>query len=77
MLGVGNKECKEEDGMVKLTTNGMNEKLRHMKIKYPFHFNESRRVGVTMTTKKFQIQFAEMPTAVPFARTCRGRISGT
>lgn len=30
-----------------------------------------------MTTKKFQIQFAEMPTAVPFARTCKGRISGT
>jgi hypothetical protein len=34
-------------------------------------------VGVIMTTKKFQIQFAEMPTALPLARTWRGRISGT
>lgn len=30
-----------------------------------------------MTTKKFQSQFEEIPTAVPFALTCNGRISGT
>jgi hypothetical protein len=55
----------------------MKEKLRHMKIKYPFHARLFSRVGVIITTTKFQIQFAEIPIAVPFARTCKGRISGT
>ena len=60
-----------------LTTSGMNEKFRTMKIKYPFQAREFSKVGVIITTKKFQIQFAEIPTAVPLARTWRGRISGT
>jgi hypothetical protein len=60
-----------------LTTSGTNAKFKHMKMRYPFHFKLLSSVGVIITTKKFQIQFALIPTAVPLARTCRGRISGT
>jgi hypothetical protein len=42
---------------------GTNTRLRHMKIKYPFHARFSIRVGVIITTKKFHSQFAEMPIA--------------
>jgi hypothetical protein len=55
----------------------MKEKFKHMKIKYPFQARLFSSVGVIITTTKFQIQLAEMPIAVPFARTWRGRISGT
>lgn len=34
-----------------------------MKIRYPFQARFSIRVGVIITTKKFQSQFAEMPIA--------------
>jgi hypothetical protein len=60
-----------------LTTSGTKAKFKHMKIRYPFHLRLFKRVGVIMTTKKFQIQFAETPTAVPLALTWRGKISGT
>lgn len=42
---------------------GTNTRLRHMKIRYPFQARFSIRVGVIITTKKFQSQFAEMPIA--------------
>lgn len=42
---------------------GTNTRLRHMKIRYPFQARFSISVGVIITTKKFQSQFAEMPIA--------------
>lgn len=48
-------------GEVYLT--GINAKFKHMKIRYPFQARFWIRVGVIITTKKFQSQFAEMPIA--------------
>lgn len=42
---------------------GTNTTLRHMKIRYPFQARFSIKVGVIITTKKFQSQLAEMPIA--------------
>ena len=41
-------------------STGTKTKFKHMKIKYPFQARSWIRVGVIMTTKKFQIQFAEV-----------------
>lgn len=47
--------------MIGLT--GMKTKFKHMKIKYPFQARFWINVGVIITTKKFQSQFAEIPIA--------------
>jgi hypothetical protein len=46
---------------------GTNTIFKHMKIKYPFQAKLSINVGVIITTKKFQSQFAEMPIACLFS----------
>lgn len=56
----------------------MNEKFKHMKIKYDFHVIVVVITGVIIATKKFQIQIPN-PVArdAPAARISNGRISGT
>lgn len=45
---------------------GTKARFKHIKIKYPFQARSWIRVGVIMTTKKFQIQFAEVLIACLF-----------
>jgi len=42
---------------------GTKTKFKHINIKYPFQARSSINVGVIITTKKFQSQFAEIPIA--------------
>jgi hypothetical protein len=42
---------------------GTKTKFKHINIKYPFQARSSISVGVIMTTKKFQSQFADIPIA--------------
>jgi hypothetical protein len=42
---------------------GINDKFKHMKIRYPFHWRSLISVGPIIATKKFHSQFAEIPMA--------------
>ena len=54
----------------------MNEKFKHIQIKYACQCRLLMADGDIMTTTNFQSQLALMPIAVPLLLAWRGRISG-